>query len=76
MKNSKVYQIENLIIDSDYLSFAVDGVHYQFRLSEVSPRLAKASEQERSDFRITASGYGIHWDSIDEDLSIKGLLQK
>ena len=71
----KIFKIENFIIDSDYIAFKVNGIDYSFRLSEVSPRLAQASEKERNEFTISPSGYGIHWESIDEDLSIKGLIQ-
>ena len=56
-------------------AYKVNGIDYSFRLSEVSPRLAHASEKERNAFTISPSGYGIHWESIDEDLSIKGLIQ-
>ena len=72
----EVYRIENFRIDADSITLKVDGVDYSFRLSEVSPRLASASEKERNEFTISSSGYGIHWASIDEDLSIKGLIQK
>jgi Protein of unknown function (DUF2442) len=39
------------------------------------PRLLNASDQERSDWQIGGGGYGIHWPSIDEDLSVDGLLR-
>jgi hypothetical protein len=36
------------------------------------PRLYRASAAQREDFFISPSG--IHWDEIDEDISIAGLL--
>ncbi len=36
------------------------------------PRLAKASENDRNQF--TLSPFGIHWETLDEDISIAGLL--
>lgn len=42
---------------------------------DISEKLAKATDHERSEFRITPSGYGIHWNLLDEDLSINGLLK-
>lgn len=39
------------------------------------PRLGRATVQDRSDWRISAGGYGIHWPTIDEDLSTEGLLR-
>ncbi len=70
------FVIENLRIEQDKLFFKVDGVEYAFKLEEVSRRLANASENERGDFRISPSGYGIHWDLIDEDISIKELINR
>jgi hypothetical protein len=37
--------------------------------------LVKATDVERKDFKISPSGYGIHWRQLDEDLSINGLLK-
>ena len=39
------------------------------------PRLLSATEAERSNWRISGGGYGIHWPDIDEDLSTEGLLR-
>jgi len=36
------------------------------------PRLLNATAEQRNDFFISPSG--IHWDGIDEDISIAGLL--
>jgi hypothetical protein len=76
MSNEIDFVIENLRIELDKLCFMVDGVEYTFKLEEVSWRLANASENERGDFRISPSGYGIHWDLIDEDISIKELINR
>lgn len=38
------------------------------------PRLAHAKPEERSRWRLIGQGAGIHWDDIDEDISIEGLL--
>jgi len=67
-------KIENFKIDSETLSFQVEGNLYSFALSEVSPRLAKASDAERDDYRFSPSGYGIHWELLDEDHSLMTLL--
>jgi len=36
------------------------------------PKLMHASSDERNDFEL--SRRGIHWDSLDEDISVEGLL--
>lgn len=38
------------------------------------PRLAHATADERKEWRLIAQGRGIHWKSIDEDISVEGLL--
>jgi hypothetical protein len=39
------------------------------------PRLAAASPQALSSWRIAGGGYGIYWPDLDEDLSTEGLLR-
>jgi hypothetical protein len=38
------------------------------------PRLLHASPEERGNWRLIGKGHGIHWEDIDEDISIEGLL--
>lgn len=38
------------------------------------PRLLRASPAERRDYRISPSGQGLHWEALDEDISVRGLL--
>ena len=38
------------------------------------PRLRKASEEQLKDWRFIGNGVGIHWESIDEDISVSALL--
>jgi hypothetical protein len=38
------------------------------------PRLENASASERANWRLIGKGQGIHWEEIDEDISIEGLL--
>jgi|GEM_PF-207315 len=38
------------------------------------PRLAYATKQERANWRIIGRGHGIHWEDLDEDISVEGLL--
>ena len=38
------------------------------------PRLVHATSDERSNWRFIGSGEGVHWEDIDEDISIEGLL--
>ena len=38
------------------------------------PRLLNATDEERKNWRLIGSGQGIHWEDIDEDISVEGLL--
>lgn len=38
------------------------------------PRLKNASDTQRKNWRFVGNGIGIHWQDIDEDISVGGLL--
>ena len=38
------------------------------------PRLLNATPQQRADGKISGSGQGLHWETLDEDISVAGLL--
>ena len=38
------------------------------------PRLVHAAPEERQRWRLIGNGHGIHWESLDEDISIENLL--
>jgi len=38
------------------------------------PRLSHAEPSERANWRLVGKGQGIHWEDIDEDISLEGLL--
>lgn len=38
------------------------------------PRLAKASAAQRKKYIVSGGGVGLHWDELDEDISVPGLL--
>ncbi len=38
------------------------------------PRLLHASLEERKNWRLIGKGHGIHWQDIDEDISVENLL--
>lgn len=39
------------------------------------PRLLRATRKQRADWEFIGGGIGIHWEAIDEDISIASLLQ-
>ena len=38
------------------------------------PRLSHATQIQRANWRFIGGGHGIHWEDIDEDISVEGLL--
>lgn len=38
------------------------------------PRLLSASPEQRLRYELSGGGTGVHWDEIDEDISVPGLL--
>ncbi|MCW7480878.1 DUF2442 domain-containing protein [Leptospira kanakyensis] len=38
------------------------------------PRLRKAKKEQLDRFEISGGGIGIHWEELDEDISVAGLL--
>ena len=39
------------------------------------PRLQKATPEERENWRLIGGGIGIHWEAVDEDISVESLLR-
>ena len=37
-------------------------------------RLLKANDEQRQAYIISGGGSGLHWESLDEDISVDGLL--
>lgn len=38
------------------------------------PRLQNATDEQRDAWELIGQGVGIHWEEIDEDISVAGLL--
>ena len=38
------------------------------------PRLQKATPEQRSRWRLIGGGVGLHWEDVDEDISVESLL--
>lgn len=62
-------------IDNDYLYLEKDGKEYKFALKDLSNRLFEATLADKINFIVSPSGYGIHWPTLDEDLSIQAMIK-
>lgn len=38
------------------------------------PKLMRASERQKQKYILSGGGIGIHWEHLDEDISVSGLL--
>jgi len=70
----KHHHVEHVRFEDGKLLLTIDGVGKSFDLADVSDILSQASDQDLNNFEISLSGYGISWPSLDEDISIDGLL--
>lgn len=69
------HNIEQIQFNQKSLILKIDGKELSFPLSKISNKLLNADEVQRNIFKISPSGYGIHWPLIDEDLSVDSLLK-
>nr|VFJ99037.1 MAG: Protein of unknown function (DUF2442) [Candidatus Kentron sp. H]VFJ99097.1 MAG: Protein of unknown function (DUF2442) [Candidatus Kentron sp. H]VFK03842.1 MAG: Protein of unknown function (DUF2442) [Candidatus Kentron sp. H] len=70
----KAPEAENVLITEDTLTVDLsDGRTISVPLAWY-PRLVYASQSEKNNWRLIGKGYGIHWEDIDEDISVEGLL--
>ena len=58
-------QLTLRLVDGRTLSVPIDW----------SPRLAHATPKERDNWRLIAAGEGINWPDLDEDISVRHLLE-
>lgn len=69
------HKIDSVKFDQDFIYINIDGNDIKVALDSLSLKLKSADEYQRMFYKISPSGYGIHWPLIDEDLSIEGILK-
>ena len=69
------HTIQDITFDKDSMSLKVDGQEIKVLLDKISSRLKSANDMQRNFYKISPSGYGIHWPLIDEDLSVDSILK-
>ncbi len=61
------FEADDLIVEfTDAKRLRIPLVHF--------PRLRAAAAAQRTDWSLTGRGRGIHWEALDEDLSVENLL--
>ena len=69
------HTIQNISFEQSNILLVIDGKQIKVSLEDVSEKLKKADDFQRNFYKISPSGYGIHWPLIDEDLSVSALLK-
>lgn len=65
----------NVWFDSDMMHLRLlDGREISIPI-EWFPRLRDATDEQRKNWRLIGRGIGIHWEELDEDISVSGLLK-
>jgi len=79
MNTSSVKSISVLVTG---LRFEAESMHVQLSDGreltvplEWFPTLRNATSEQRNNWRLIGKGVGIHWEDLDEDLSVEGLLR-
>ncbi|CAN5304559.1 hypothetical protein BH09BAC5_BH09BAC5_14180 [soil metagenome] len=78
LKNNSMiatHKIEDITFDQNSIHLQIDGKSLNIALDKISLKLKSANDLQRKFFKISPSGYGIHWPLIDEDLSVDALLK-
>ena len=69
------HNIQDITFDQNSIQLNIDGKHIIILLDKISSKLKSANELERNFYKISPSGYGIHWTLINEDLSVDALIK-
>ncbi len=65
--------VEVVFAEDSFRVILADGREVAIPI-EWFPRLMKATAEQKKKWRFIGGGIGIHWDEVDEDISIKSLL--
>jgi len=66
---------QDLVFETDrFIVYLSDGRALTVPLARF-PVLLDATPEQRHRFRFSASGNGLHWPELDEDISVEGLLR-
>ena len=70
------HKIQDITFDQNSIFLQIDGIKIKVSLESLSAKLKTANELQRKLYKVSPSGYGIHWPLIDEDLSVDAILKK
>ncbi|MFN6038698.1 MAG: DUF2442 domain-containing protein [Bacteroidota bacterium] len=68
--------IKEITFGENQMIIHIDDKVYKWQLDKVSKKLFQANDIQRQFYKVSPSGYGIHWPLIDEDLSVEHLINR
>ena len=72
--NKPEFLAKKVVVDDQFIHlFLTDGREIKTPI-EFYSKLRNATSEDRKSFRLIGNGAGIHWDKIDEDLSVEGIV--
>lgn len=67
-------QAERVLVENRYICLKLKN-NSEFRFpAENNKKLAGATDEQLKDVELICDGTGLHWESLDEDLSVSGIL--
>lgn len=67
-------QAEQVYIENRYICLKLkNGAEFRFPASN-NKKLAKATDKQLANIELICDGTGLHWEELDEDLSVSGIL--
>src|SRR3989304_7361956 len=73
--SEKFFDFIQLKFDKEFMFINADGNIYKIKLKGYSDKLYNANIKDRLNYNVSNEGYGINWEKLDEDLSVRGLIK-
>ena len=70
----EIPQAVDVLVGDDVLSVELSDARSMTVPLTWFPRLLQGGQEERRNWRLIGDGEGIHWEDLDEDISVENLL--
>ena len=73
--HEKIIKAQKVWVENEWICIRLeDDREIRFPASK-NRRLAKASSEQLANVELICDGTGLHWEALDEDLSVMGILE-
>lgn len=73
--HERIVRANKVWIEKEWVCICLDDDREIRFPSYKNKRLAKATPEQLADVELICDGTGLHWETLDEDLSIMGILE-